>query len=323
MTSATKWKIGLPIAMVAFLALLIWAPWWLDGSHFGDELTPGEAAVVSGLRTALVAFAAAAVATAGVVYTHHNLAHSRRVLEESKRTSQEQAEHAQRALRQSEEHATRQAELTRQGQVNDRYMRAIDLLVRESFSERVGGIYALDRIMRESEPDHIMVVEVLAVFVRDHGRPWSTNDESLAPGLQPRLAGDVQAALNILGARPEDSKVVVDLRETYLRGADLTDANLQRAILYAVNLSRAILAGSNLNHANLWGADLRGAFFQRASLQETILHEANLRGAEITVDQLVSARPTLKTVLPVSLENDQRVKDRINEVQREGVPAPS
>jgi hypothetical protein len=33
---------------------------------------------------------------------------------------------------------------------------------------RIGGIYALERIARDSAPDHPTVTEVLAAFVRDH-----------------------------------------------------------------------------------------------------------------------------------------------------------
>lgn len=306
--------------MLAFLALLIWAPWLLDDWRFGETLTPAKAAVVSGLRTALVAFAAAAVATAGVVYTHRNLAHAREVFMQSQEDSREQAEHARNELRQAEENAAQQAELTRQGQINDRYMRAIELLARQTFSERLGGIYALERIMRESEEDHVTVVDVLAAFVREHGRPGPTNDESLPPGQPPRLAEDVQAALTVLGRRPKRTEGdVLDLRRTYLCGADLTKANLECAILQGADLGGAILHKTNLKGANLWGTHLGGAFLPGADLQETTLRDAILRGAqEITVGQILAARPTSGTTLPAGFADDERVKRRIAEVERDG-----
>jgi hypothetical protein len=42
---------------------------------------------------------------------------------------------------------------------------------------RIGGIYALERIARDSAKDHPTVMEVLNAFIRDHSRePWPPPD---------------------------------------------------------------------------------------------------------------------------------------------------
>jgi hypothetical protein len=59
-------------------------------------------------------------------------------------------------------------ELTGQGQVTDRYTKAIEQLGSKEIDVRIGGIYALERIARDSARDQPTVMEVLAAFVRDH-----------------------------------------------------------------------------------------------------------------------------------------------------------
>lgn len=67
--------------------------------------------------------------------------------------------------------ATRTYRLTQQGQITDRYTKAIEQLGSDKLDVRLGGIYALERIAADSPRDHPTVVEVLSAFVREHGQP--------------------------------------------------------------------------------------------------------------------------------------------------------
>jgi hypothetical protein len=51
--------------------------------------------------------------------------------------------------------------------VTDRYTKAIEQLGSDRFDVRVGGIYALQCIARDSPRDHLAVLEVLAAFIRE------------------------------------------------------------------------------------------------------------------------------------------------------------
>src|SRR5215469_6153596 len=65
----------------------------------------------------------------------------------------------------------RTVELTEQGQVTDRYTKAIEQLGPDKgLDVRIGGIYALERVARDSPRDHPTVMEVLAAFVREHSQ---------------------------------------------------------------------------------------------------------------------------------------------------------
>jgi hypothetical protein len=68
-------------------------------------------------------------------------------------------------------------ELTEQGQVTDRFTKAIEQLGSDKADVRIGGIYALERIARDSAKDHPTVMEVLTTFIREHSHePWPPPD---------------------------------------------------------------------------------------------------------------------------------------------------
>lgn len=95
----------------------------------------------------------------------------------------------------------RTVEITEQGQVTDRYTKAIEQLGSDKLDVRIGAIYALERVARDSPRDHPTLMEVLAAFVREHSReqwrPAKLDDESRLPLTRP----DVQAAVQAHGLR--------------------------------------------------------------------------------------------------------------------------
>jgi uncharacterized protein YjbI with pentapeptide repeats len=197
--------------------------------------------------------------------------------------------------------------LSREGQVTDRYTKAIEQLGSDKLDVRIGGIYALERIARDSARDHPTVMEVLTAFIRAHSRDrWplpGPDDAEPEPSTRP----DVQAALTVIGRRDAKS----DIRTIDLAGADLVnaqiDGNLSGAHLADGNLTKALLladlSGANLHHANLTGArltakladanltgaDLTGVTFIFALLTSADLNDATLVGADLTGADLTSA----------------------------------
>jgi hypothetical protein len=67
---------------------------------------------------------------------------------------------------------------TQEGQITDRFTKAINQLGETGPAKlaiRLGGIYALERIARESERDHWPIMEILTAYVREHA-PWLPKD---------------------------------------------------------------------------------------------------------------------------------------------------
>jgi uncharacterized protein YjbI with pentapeptide repeats len=194
-----------------------------------------------------------------------------------------------------------QLQITEQGQLTDRYTAAITNLGSPSVDVRLGGIYALQRIMQDSSRDQPTVVAVLCAFVRDHANaatatsahPSVPPNESLVSGGPPT---DIQAALTVVGARDtarDGSTTVVDFAHADLANADLSGARLSRADLSGANLSGAHLFRADLSDANLFGTDLSGADLLPVGSNGTIRISTSvtvdLSGAELSDARLSSA----------------------------------
>jgi hypothetical protein len=214
--------------------------------------------------------------------------------------------------------------LNRSGQVTERFTRAVDQLGQRETGKldvRLGGIYALERIARDSAADLPTVVEVLCAHVREYS-PWpprlpgqgradlTPEQVRELPDLQTR-ASDLQAVLTVLGRLPDTypsrsgraraaKPVHRILTHTDLRRANLGGANLKEADLGGANLEGAILTHTDLRRANLRGAHLEGAILFNANLEGAILSHANLEGAILSHANLEGAMANGGTVFPYS-----------------------
>jgi hypothetical protein len=172
--------------------------------------------------------------------------------------------------------------LSRVGQVTDRYTKAIDQLGSDKIDVRIGGIYALERIARDSARDHPAVMEVLTAFIREHSQEqWPQPD----PGGQDQERStrpDIQAAARVIGRRTGKHDIqVLDFHRAILPGANLGGADLGAARFILVDLSGAFLKGANLYLAYLFGTQLQRADLEGANLREADLEAANLSGANL------------------------------------------
>ena len=189
----------------------------------------------------------------------------------------------------------RQLKVSEDQQVAERFTRAVDQLSSESLGVRLGGIYALERIARDSDRDFGVAAEVLTAFVRERA-PWP-------PLAEPRPANeippDIQAVLRVLGRRDEKRSLAaprLDLNAADLRGSDLRDTNLQRVLLNKSNLAEAHLERAHLDNARLAGADLRKAHLDHAYLPGAVMVEALLQGANLSETDLRAANLTAARV---------------------------
>jgi len=193
--------------------------------------------------------------------------------------------------------------LSREGHVTDRYSKAIEQLGNDKTEIRLGGIYALERLMRDSPHDQPTIIEVLAAYVRQHtslSQPPAarTHDRRVAgyrhtgPMVRSeRPAEDVQAALTVLGRRtPVAAEQPIDLRNTHLHAATLGEANLTDAWLNGANLTDARLGKANLTDAWLDEANLTDAWLGKANLTDAQLGGANLTNASLDLGALTEVQ---------------------------------
>ena len=149
--------------------------------------------------------------------------------------------------------------VAQEGQVTERFTRAIEQLGHEEMAIRLGGIYALERLAKDSEKDHGPIMEVLTAYVREKATKHGEYAEKVAVK---KPTTDIQAILTVIGRRKstpiERLGDVLDLSNTHLAGVFLARANLSGALLVGANLSGADLREANLHRAALHGVNLSG-----------------------------------------------------------------
>ena len=187
----------------------------------------------------------------------------------------------------------RNLNLTEDKNVTERFSKAIEMLADDKLEIRLGGIYLLERITKDSEKDYPVIIEVLTAFIRRQAARLNSGSEYIkaeqeltrAELLPPHQ--DVQSALTVVERiNKERRKKQLDVQELNLCGAnlncaDLVDADLIAAKLRGVDLIYAFLREARLNHADLFGADLSEADLREAKLINTKLHGAVLSYADL------------------------------------------
>ncbi|EOD64008.1 putative secreted protein [Amycolatopsis vancoresmycina DSM 44592] len=232
-------------------------------------VTPGPPPVRRWNWTAVTSIVTAATALAALVFTAQSLSATRE-----------------------------QITLSEQGQITDRYTKAIDQLGTQGpdhLQTRLGGIYALERLAGDSPRDQPTIVEILSAFLRstlptaaDH-----LNGATNCPATT-ILQVDMRAALSVLGRRNHayDKRTTTDLHDVCLVGADLSGTQLEGANLDGADLTHANLFAAQLTGANLYGADLTGADLKVTFLDDAVLIAANLTRARLEGAFLAEANLT-------------------------------
>ncbi|MFJ4716457.1 pentapeptide repeat-containing protein [Streptomyces sp. NPDC088785] len=256
---------GLVLAVVVVAVLGVLLPWliWrgpyvLDAKYLDrSKLSDGSAALVTGLRTALVGLVAALGAGVALLYT------------------------------------ARTYRLTRRGQITDRFTKALERLGSTDVYVRVGGVLALEQIVRDA-PDQAAAdaARVLGHFIRER----APRARAEGPGPEPlpdQPDADVQAALTAV-TRPRFRKYLhtyeeLNLRGVHLAGADLRRSDLTDGALGGVNLAGANLTGATLTTADLRRATLTGAVLSGGELMWALLDDADLSGARLAGAMLLGA----------------------------------
>ncbi|MFJ6392316.1 pentapeptide repeat-containing protein [Streptomyces sp. NPDC091972] len=230
----------------------------------------------------------------------------------------------------------RQVQVSRESQITERFTRAVDQIGSQDVNVRIGGIYALERIAKNSPADRDPIQFLLGALVR--GRlTWlvgaADGPEHPTPAVDEQLpvmnvrAPDAQAAMWVLERRsrtPDDPELYlsrVDLRRVSLRGARLSRTLFRHSNLATATLTGAQLDGSDFTDADLRGvlldnSSLKGVNLSRAHLQGASLRRADLRGADLrsadlsdaTLDEalMTGAQADATTVWPAGLSAEER-----------------
>lgn len=201
-------------------------------------------------------------------------------------------------------------------EVNDRFSKAVELLGDDRLEVRLGGIYLLERIAKDSAKDHWTVMEVLTSYIRE---------KSPVPQ-QETLPTDIQAALTVIGRRNinHDSRTKrlylrgVSLRGAYLNGANLNHADLSGADLSHTTLEQMMLVGANLSQAQISEASLPGAVLNEADLSGAVLNSANLAQASLIDAVLLQANLRATSLEQASLSRANLIEAQLQQASLVG-----
>jgi uncharacterized protein YjbI with pentapeptide repeats len=203
--------------------------------------------------------------------------------------------------------------VTQEKHTTDLFTKAIEQLGGNTLEVRLGGIYALERLARDSEKDHGPIMEVLTAFVRANApwppeeitaaqkkrpwakkRPWNKLKEkdARAPGIRGvgEITKSIEAELEEVPPLDADIQAVLTVicrsSRTFQKGEsqslDLTKTDLRKGNFYKAHLEGAKLQFAHLEGAWLSDAHLEQAHLDKAHLEDAKLQFAHLEGARLS-----------------------------------------
>ena len=170
----------------------------------------------------------------------------------------------------------RQVLVAQEGQITERFTRAIEQLGSDKMEVRLGGIYALERIANDSDKDYWPIMETLTAYVREQA-PWreprqdgpeeGTSARKRQPGSicypepeSPKPATDIQAILTVLGRRKYCYGQGENQPSGFAQDGPAREAELREAHLESGRTSESSSRG---------GLPLRSPILDRADFLET------------------------------------------------------
>jgi len=212
--------------------------------------------------------------------------------------------------------AWKRIQINGEGQITERFTRAIDQLGnKKNLEVRLGGIYALERIAKDSRKDHPQIMEILAAYIRENAK--IDNSKSAFKNKKAKFKNeivikeDIQSILTVIGRRNwvnDKTGQLIDLsntdlqryifkgwfknlllRNSQLQGADFRKAFLQNSDFYESSLQSAMFIGTNLQGASFYKANLQKANLRNTKLYKTDFSCANLQKAILWYADLQAA----------------------------------
>ena len=266
------------IFLVAGILALGPASRWLASISGSNGLSSDQRMnAVNNARTSLLQYLAGVAAFGALIYSARNHLISRRTYD-----------------------------LAERGQVTNLFTKAVEQMSSTAIEIRLGGIYALERIARDSAPDHQMIVEVLCAYVRGHATesaPYPEDDEG-----NRIVPTDVQVVMQVLGRRNAlHDKMPLDLRGVSLPGLELYDADLSGCFMPNSDLShcsfhRVSMVGSRLMYSNfdmshIVDTDMTGSSLVRTSFKEAYIYNVIFSGSDLSNYSSLSSAQLFKVAL--------------------------
>ena len=215
-----------------------------------------------------------------------------------------------------------QTDADRERRITESLSRAVEHLASDKIEVRVGAIFTLERISKESPDDYWIAFENLTTFIRERSRRAAL--EEVEPPADRRIArrayflwidagrpegqaddfwnmafeaekyrtlrrADIDTAMTIIARRSEENRRreknnvwVIDLSLAVLRGQSLVMAHLERARLQMSHCEGCYMLMTHFEEAILLGAHFEGAYLMHSHFDGAHLHGCNFEGADLS-----------------------------------------
>lgn len=184
-------------------------------------------------------------------------------------------------IRATQKSTAKSLAIAQEGLLTDRFARAIEQLGnQDSLATRLGGIFTLEQIAKDSKEYYKPIVELLTAFVRQNS-PYAGggSDETQKPAI------DIQTILIVLGRRTRFSEDgpenPLNLIATNLRLLTLIDCHFEHAIFARSNLQGAFFSGGHFEKASFTKCNMNKAVLENAYLEDAIFINTSLEGANL------------------------------------------
>ncbi len=151
-----------------------------------------------------------------------------------------------------------------QGLLQERMKNAIEHLGHVSESVRLGGAYELVHLADDTAALRQTVLDILCAHIRQ-----TTGEDEYRKEQKSKPSEEVQSLLTLLFVKNHEifRGLHVNLKESYLNGADVREAHMEKADLASAHLQGTIFYKAHLQRANFREAHLQGADLFQAQLQ--------------------------------------------------------
>jgi uncharacterized protein YjbI with pentapeptide repeats len=158
--------------------------------------------------------------------------------------------------------------VSQEGQITERFTRAIDQLGSGGHEIIIGGIFALERIAKDSTKDYWPIMEVLTAYVRENSKAKlaespEEQEQFDKSALSPKpIEAPIEAILNVVSRRlPQGHHEELNLSGSYLCHSKFNKAMLMGAIFTDADLRRTSFQSCHLEGTKFSGSYLHGAEF--------------------------------------------------------------
>lgn len=138
----------------------------------------------------------------------------------------------------------------------------------KSASVRISAVHVLLQLAKEDKILRSIVLNILCFHIRQ-----TTSSNKYRKKYKEKPSEEIQEILSLTFVQEHDvfKDCFINLKGSYLNGADLNQARLKKANLVRARLQHATLSVAQLQGADLTLAELQEAFFNWAELQGAIL----------------------------------------------------